>query len=206
MDNFQQSLFFLDIAEATYSDLDCLKNLFYYAEDITDYWSLMQPDCLRQIISNAEQSLLEICLHYMNIEFDTLVSIDAEAAWPELQPSWPMMLQIKKFIDGDIDLIGQEVGQYEYSYQLFISSKQKYENCLIQVHGEPTSLGSAFSAPLSSLAMLQVAEQEFEKRHQQLSQRFAKVLQNTIIHLEDMQERAVQAIFRYIDRLGTEEL
>ncbi len=203
MDNFQQPWFCLDLAEAAFVDLEHFKNLFYCAENSGDYWDLMQPDYLRQIVSNAEQRLLEICLHYMNTEFDILLSIDAESAWPELQPSWSMMLQVKKFIDGDIDTIGQEVCQYEYSYQLFINSKQKYEKLLNQVQGGQTILAQTFNSSVNNTAMLQVAEKEFEKRHQQLSQHFAEILREIMNHLEGMQTRAVEAIYRYIDRLGT---
>jgi hypothetical protein len=204
MNNSQLALFFLDIGEATYSDLDCLENLLHGVESPVDYWSLMQPDHLRQIISNAEKRLLNICWLYLTDRFNNLVEISDEPLPPELKPSGKMISKIKRFIDGDIDVIGKEVGHYEYSYQLFINSKRKYEECLIQVHGSHTSL--ALSSVMAvhnmpSLATLNLAQQDFEKRNQQLNQHFAKILQKTAIHLEGMEERTFQAISRYIDRL-----
>jgi hypothetical protein len=207
MNNSQPALFLLDIGEATYSELDCLENLLHGVESPVDYWSLIQPDHLRQIISNAEQRLLNICWQYLTNRFNNLLKISDKPLAPELKPSEKMMSKIKRFIDGDIDGIGKEVGHYEYSYQLFINSKQKYENCLIQVHGDLTNLATIanFSAPLinsePSLAQLNLAQQDFDKRNKQLTRHFAEILQKTAIHLEDMEERTFQAISRYVDRL-----
>jgi hypothetical protein len=203
MNNSPAALFFLDIGEATYSDLDCLENLLRGVENPIEYWSLMQPDHLRQIISNAKKRLMNICWQYIN----NLVEMSEEPLLPELQPSEKMMSNIQQFIDGDIDEIGQEFCHYEYRYQLFMNSKKKYENCLIQAHNHQTSLASSglFSAievhNMPSLTTLNLAQQEFEKRNQQLTQHFAEILQKTAIHLEGMEERTFQAISRYIDRL-----
>ncbi len=207
MNNSQPALFFLDIGEATYSDLDCLKTLLHGAESPVDYWSLIQPDHLRQIISNAEKRLLNICWQYMTDRFNNLVKISNKPLPPKLQPSRKMMSKVKRFIDGDIDFIGQEVSYYEYSYQLFFNSKQKYESCLIKVHGDQTNLATIANSSttlvdnMPSLATLNLAQQEFEKRNQQLHRHFAEILQKTAIHLEGMEERTFQAISRYIDRL-----
>jgi hypothetical protein len=210
MNNSQPALFLLDIGEATYSELDCLKKLLHGIESPVDYWSLMQPDHLRQIISNAEQRLLNICWQYMSDRFNNSIKISGRPIkhQHQLQPSAKMMSKVKQFINGDIDVIGQEVNHYEYSYQLFINSKQKYENCLIQVHGDQTNLATIanFSTPLinnaPSLAQLDLVQQDFDKKNKQLTRHFAEILQKTTIHLEDMEERTFQAISRYIDRLS----
>jgi hypothetical protein len=207
MNNSQPALFLLDIGEATYSELDCLENLLHGVESPVDYWSLIQPDHLRQIISNAEQRLLNICWQYMNDRFNNSIKISVRPIKRQLQPSAKMMSKVKQFINGDIDVIGQEVSHYEYSYQLFINSKQKYENCMVQVHGDPTNLVTIAnsSTPLinkaPSLAKLDLAQQDFDKRNKQLTRHFAEILQKTAIHLEDMEERTFQAISRYVDRL-----
>jgi hypothetical protein len=212
MNNSQQALFLLDIGEATYSELDCLENLLNGVESPVDYWSLIQPDHLRQIISNAEKRLLSICYQYMTQRFNYLTRISARPMISQLQPSLKMMSKVKRFIDGDIDIIGKEFSHYEYSYQLFINSKRKYEECLIQVHGNQTNLATIvqFSATLinhrRSLATLNLAQLDFEKRNQQLNQHFAKILQKTAIHLEGMEERTFQAISRYVERLESDEL
>lgn len=211
MNNSQQSLFFLAIREATYSEIDCLNDLFKCVESPVEYWSLMQPEHLRQIIRNAEQRLLKICLQCMTERFDGLASIDSEFSSSELKPSFYMMSKVKQFIDGDIDVIGKEVGQYEYSYQLFINSRQKYENCLIQLDGAQTNLvniavSSTTSANnMNNFATLNLAQQDFEKRHRQLRQQFAEILQKTATYLDGMQERTFQAISRYIDRLESHQ-
>ncbi len=207
MNNSPPALFFLDLGEATYSDLDCLKKLLHGAESPVDYWSLIQPDHLRQIISNAEQRLLNICWQYMTDRFNNLVKISKEPLSPELKPSGKMMSKIKRFIDGDIAVIGKEVSHYEYSYQLFFNSKQKYENYLIQVHSDQANLATIVNASatlvdnMPSLTTLNLAQQDFEKRNQLLHRHFVEILQKTAIHLEGMEERTCQAISRYIDRL-----
>jgi hypothetical protein len=211
MNNSQTALFFLDIGEATYSDLDCLKKLLHGIENPVDYWSLIQPDHLRQIISNAKQRLLNICWQFMTEMFDDFVEIRVRPTAIQFEPSADMMWKVQRFIDGDINLIGKEVSHYEYSYQLFINSKQKYENCLIQVHGSHISLSSvvfSLKTPVSevqSLVALTLAQQDFEKRNQQLNQHFAEILQKTAIYLEGMEERTIQAISRYIDQLECNE-
>jgi hypothetical protein len=207
MNNSQPALFLLDIGEATYSELDCLKKLLHGVESPMDYWSLMQPDHLRQIISNAEQRLLNICWQYMNDRFNNSIRISVRPIKRQLQPSAKIMSKIKRFINGDIDVIGQEVSHYEYSYQLFINSKQKYENYLIQVHGDQTNLVTIANSSatlmnnMPSLATLNLMQQDFDKRNQQLTQHFAETLQKTAIHLEDMEERTFQAISMYVERL-----
>ncbi len=211
MNNSQQSLFFLAIGEATYSEIDCLNNLFQCVESPVEYWSLMQPDHLRQIIRNAEQRLLKICLQCMTEKFDGLASTDSEFSSSELKPSFYMMSKVKQFIDGDIDVIGKEVGQYEYSYQLFINSRQKYENCLIQLNVSQTNLASIAVSPatsvnsVNSFASLNLAQQDFEKQNQQLRRHFAEILQKTATYLDGMQERTFQAISRYIDQLESHQ-
>ena len=207
MNSPQPSWLFLDIGAATYADLDCLKNLLCEVETQREYWSLLHPNHLRQIISNAEKRLLSICRQYMTERFNSFARTCARPIKNQLQPSSNMMLQVKQFIDGNIDAIGKEVSHYEYSYQLFINSKQKYENCLIQVYGEQNSMVTTanFSETLlnsgPSLAMLNLAQQDYEKRHQRLNRHFDEILQKTAVHLEGMEERTFQAISRYIDRL-----
>jgi hypothetical protein len=147
----------------------------------------------------------------MTERFDGLASIDSEFGSSELKPSFYMMSKVKQFIDGDIDVIGKEVGQYEYSYQLFINSRQKYENYLIQLNGGQTNLASIsfFSTAsvnsMNGFAMLNLAQQDFEKRNRQLRQHFAEILQKTATYLDGMQERTAQAISRYIDRLESQQ-
>ncbi len=211
MNNSQQSLFFLAIGEATYAEIDCLNDLFQCVESPVEYWSLMQPDHLRQIIHNAEQRLLKICLQCMTERFDGLASIDSEFNSSKLKPSFYMMSKVKQFIDGDIDVIGREVGQYEYSYQLFVNSRQKYESYLIQLNIDQTNLASMVVFPVTSVnsmnsfTTLNLAQQDFEKRNRQLRQHFAEILQKTATYLDGMQERTFQAISRYIDRLESHQ-
>jgi hypothetical protein len=212
MSNSQQSFFSMAVREATYLDLTHLRNLFQYADSSVVYWSLMQPDNLRQIIIGTEQRLLKICLQCMMQRSDSSIKPDSKIVNFSSKSSFLLMSEVKKFISGDLSLIGKEFSQYEYSYQLFANFRQKYENDLLGVSDEQAApdrvVVGAFPRPTllavacNSAIDIDTAKQDLERRSQQLNKHFAETLQKTVLHLDGMQHRTLQAIASYADRLG----
>ncbi len=201
MSNFSEPLFSTVIREATYFDLDCLQNLFKDAASPLEYWSLMQPYNLRQILISAEQRLLKICRQCMTETYEEYIQQDSRPISSNLKPSFQMMSEVKSFISGDLDIIGKEISQYEYSYQLFAHARQKYENGVGRVYGSQTTVVSFRSTLLdqenTQLMELDAVQQGFEKRHQQLNRNFAEILQIITKHLGEMQSRTMKAISNY---------
>ncbi len=211
MNNSQQSFFSTAVREATYFDLNHLRNLFQYADSSVVYWSLMQPDNLRQIIIGTEQRLLKICLQCMTQRSGSSVATDSKIVNFSSKSSFLLMSKVKKFIGGDLSHIGKEFSHYEYSYQLFANFRQKYENDLLGVTDDqtvpdhvvvdafahPTRLGIAYNG----MNDIDTAKQDLERRGQQLNKHFAETLQKTVLHLDGMQHRTLQTIASYGDRL-----
>jgi hypothetical protein len=203
MNNSHESLFSAAIKEATYFDVNCLMNLFHGADGAVEYWSLMQPDNLRQIIVSTEQRLLKICLQCLKETYESSLRQSFSTKATVFKPSVEMIAEVKSFISIDLNIIGQEINQYEYSYQLFASSRQKYENGLIRVHGgqQPVMSGGARESLLYQSVPpeieLNAAQQEFERRNQQISIKFSDTLQKTTNYLEAMQSRTMQTIASY---------
>jgi hypothetical protein len=210
MHNYSESLFVVALKEATYFDVDCLMNLFQGADSPVEYWSLMQPDNLRQIIVATEQHLLKICLQYLKEIYEGRMKpgFRFRKAHHDLKPSLQMMSEVKDFISSDLHEIGKIINQYEYSYELFASSRQKYEQGLIRVHGgaaTPVMSGGARETLLdrtASIHELTAAQEDFDRRNEQISMKFATVLQKTTIYLEEMQDRTLQIISNYHHQLS----
>jgi hypothetical protein len=203
MPKFSEPLFSTVLREATYFDLDYLQYLFQGAASPLEYWSLMQPHNLRQIVISAEQRLFKICRQCMTETYEEYVRQDSRPISSNLKPSFRMMSEVKSFISGNLDVIGKEISQYEYSYQLFAHARQKYERGMIVYGGRATAVG-AYSILLdrenTKSMELDVVQQDFEKRHQQLSQNFAEILRIITRHLEGMQLRTRRAISNYTDQ------
>jgi methyl-accepting chemotaxis protein len=212
MGNDQESPLITAIQEAAYAEINHLLSQYSQIDNIEDCLPIMEPDHLRQIVVNAMQRLVEVCLEVMEEIYQDAIQHHFTPEIASFHPSFRMMSDLKTLILGRTTQLEHYIDDYASSFHTFLEKANTYGDEFsnnAQNAGEiGATLGSllgAWGEVLGSMAGGALAgaatSGEFQEYIQSLCNHFEETVDKVNDQLEKMAERSLDCVIGYNQQL-----